>query len=148
MELADRAAKAGFDTLVVTADVPVAGAKLRDRRNGFAIPPALTPGTVLNALPRPRWWVDVLTTDPPEFASLSSWDGTVAELLDHMFDPTVTYNDLAWIQKQRPAKVVVKGVQTLADPKDLAHAGVDGIGLSNHGGRQLDRAPVPFHLLP
>lgn len=65
-----------------------------------------------------------------------------------MFDPTVTYNDLAWIQKQRPAKVVVKGVQTLTDAKDLAHAGVDGIALSDHGGRQLDRAPVPFHLLP
>lgn len=148
MELVDRAAKAGFDTLLVTVDVPVAGARLRDKRNGFSIPPALTLGTVANALPRPWWWFDFLTTDPLEFASLSSWDGTVAELLDHMFDPTVTYEDLTWIAKQWPGKVVVKGVQTLADAQQLARAGVDGIILSNHGGRQLDRAPIPFHLLP
>lgn len=148
MELVNRAAQAGFDTLMVTVDVPVAGARLRDKRNGFSIPPALTVGTVLNALPRPWWWFDFLTTDPLEFASLSSWDGTVAELLDHMFDPTVTYEDLAWIKDQWPGKVVVKGVQTLDDAKRLATSGVDGVILSNHGGRQLDRAPIPFHLLP
>lgn len=148
MELVDRAAKAGFDTLLVTVDVPVAGARLRDKRNGFSIPPALTAGTVLNALPRPWWWFDFLTTDPLEFASLSSWSGTVAELLDHMFDPTVTYDDLAWIKDQWPGKVVVKGVQTVEDAKKIAKVGMDGIILSNHGGRQLDRAPIPFHLLP
>ena len=148
MALVDRAAKAGFDTLMVTVDVPVAGARLRDKRNGFSIPPALTLGTVMNALPRPWWWWDFLTTDPLEFASLSSWNGTVAELLDAMFDPTVTYEDLAWIQAQWPGKIVVKGVQTVADAKKLAGMGVDGIVLSNHGGRQLDRAPIPFHLLP
>jgi L-lactate dehydrogenase (cytochrome) len=65
-----------------------------------------------------------------------------------MFDPTVTYDDLKWIKEQWPGKVLVKGVQTLQDAKDLAKAGVDGIVLSNHGGRQLDRAPIPFHLLP
>jgi isopentenyl diphosphate isomerase/L-lactate dehydrogenase-like FMN-dependent dehydrogenase len=148
MELVERAAKSGVDTLMVTVDVPVAGARLRDKRNGFSIPPALTLGTVLNALPRPWWWFDFLTTDPLEFASLSSWQGTVAELLDHMFDPTVTYEDLAWIKKRWPGKLVVKGVQTVEDAKSLAKLGVDGIVLSNHGGRQLDRAPIPFHLLP
>ena len=75
MELVERAAQAGVDTLMVTVDVPVAGARLRDKRNGFSIPPALTMGTVLNALPRPWWWFDFLTTDPLEFASLSSWQG-------------------------------------------------------------------------
>lgn len=148
MELVSRAATAGFDTLVVTVDVPVAGARLRDKRNGFSIPPALTVGTVLNALPRPWWWWDFLTTEPLEFASLSTWKGTVAELLDFMFDPTVTYDDLKWIKKQWPGKLLVKGVQTLDDAKKLARAGVDGIVLSNHGGRQLDRAPIPFHVLP
>ena len=148
MELVERAAAAGFDTLQVTVDVPVAGARLRDKRNGFSIPPALTLGTVLNALPRPWWWFDFLTTEPLEFASLSSWQGTVAELLDHMFDPTVTYEDVAWIKKQWPGKLVVKGVQTVADAKALAGLGVDAISLSNHGGRQLDRAPIPFHVLP
>jgi isopentenyl diphosphate isomerase/L-lactate dehydrogenase-like FMN-dependent dehydrogenase len=72
----------------------------------------------------------------------------VAELLDTMFDPTVTYEDLAWIREQWPGKVSVKGVQNVADARRLADAGVDAVVLSNHGGRQLDRAPVPFHLLP
>ncbi|MFJ3319524.1 MULTISPECIES: alpha-hydroxy acid oxidase [unclassified Curtobacterium] len=148
MALVSRAEKAGFDTLLVTVDVPVAGARLRDKRNGFSIPPQLSARTVLNAIPRPWWWFDFLTTEPLAFASLDRWSGTVGELLDHMFDPTVTYEDLEWIRSQWKGKVVVKGVQSLADAKRLADMGVDGITLSNHGGRQLDRAPVPFHLLP
>ena len=148
MALVDRAAKAGFDTLLVTVDVPVAGARLRDKRNGFSIPPALTPGTVLNALPRPEWWINFLTTEPLSFASLDRSSGTVAELIDSMFDPSVTFDDLAWIKAQWPGKLVVKGVQNLDDAKRLVDIGVDGITLSNHGGRQLDRAPIPFHLLP
>ncbi|MFN4000999.1 alpha-hydroxy-acid oxidizing protein [Microcella sp.] len=148
MQLVERAAAAGFDTLLVTVDVPVAGARLRDKRNGFSIPPALTVGTIVNAIPRPWWWWDFLTTEPLAFASLSSWNGTVGELLDAMFDPTVTYDDLKWIKEQWPGKLVVKGVQTVDDAKRLTSLGVDGITLSNHGGRQLDRAPIPFHLLP
>jgi L-lactate dehydrogenase (cytochrome) len=148
MALVDRAAAAGFDTLLVTVDVPVAGARLRDKRNGFSIPPQLTAGTVINAIPRPEWWVNFLTTEPLAFASLDRWSGTVGELLDTMFDPTVTFDDLAWIKEQWPGKLVVKGVQNVDDAKQLASMGVDGITLSNHGGRQLDRAPIPFHLLP
>ncbi len=148
MALVERAAKAGYDTLMITVDVPVAGARLRDVRNGMTIPPSLTPRTVVNAIPRPAWWFNFLTTEPLAFASLDSWSGTVAELLDTMFDPTVTYDDLAWIRDRWPGKVSVKGVQTVDDAKRLADAGVDAIVLSNHGGRQLDRAPVPFHLLP
>ncbi|MCU1598169.1 MAG: hypothetical protein QOK08_92 [Actinomycetota bacterium] len=148
MALVDRAAASGFDTLLVTVDVPVAGARLRDKRNGFSIPPQLTAGTVINALPRPAWWINFLTTEPLAFASLDRWSGTVGELLDSMFDPTVTFEDLAWIKKQWPGKLVVKGVQNVDDARKLAEMGVDGITLSNHGGRQLDRAPIPFHLLP
>ena len=70
MALVDRAAEAGFDTLLVTVDVPVAGARLRDVRNGMTIPPTLTPRTVLNAIPRPAWWFNFLTTEPLAFASL------------------------------------------------------------------------------
>ncbi|VXB72273.1 alpha-hydroxy acid oxidase [Aeromicrobium sp. 9AM] len=148
MALVDRAAKAGFDTLLVTVDVPVAGARLRDTRNGMTIPPTLSPRTVLNAIPRPAWWLNFLTTEPLAFASLDKWSGTVAELLDTMFDPTVTFDDLAWIKDQWHGKVVVKGVQNVDDAVELADLGVDAVLLSNHGGRQLDRAPVPFHLLP
>jgi L-lactate dehydrogenase (cytochrome) len=148
MALVDRAKAAGFDTLVLTVDVPVAGARLRDVRNGMTIPPSLTSKTILNAIPRPGWWLNFLTTDPLKFASLDSWNGTVAELLDSMFDPTVTYEDLKWIRKQWKGNLVVKGIQNVDDAVMSVKAGADAIILSNHGGRQLDRAPVPFHLLP
>jgi len=148
MALVERAAKAGFDTLLVTVDVPVAGARLRDSRNGMTIPPSLTPKTVVNAIPRPAWWINFLTTEPLAFASLDRWSGTVAALLDSMFDPTVTFEDLAWIKDQWPGTIVVKGIQNIEDARKLAAMGVDGIILSNHGGRQLDRAPIPFHILP
>jgi len=146
--LIHRARDAGYDTLVVTVDVPVAGARLRDKRNGMSIPPALTAKTILNALPRPEWWINFLTTPPLEFASLNSWGGTVGELIDKMFDPTVTFADLTWIRSEWPGKLVIKGIQSIDDAKELVGYGVDGIVLSNHGGRQLDRAPIPFHLLP
>ena len=148
MALVERAAHAGFDTLLVTVDVPVAGARLRDRRNGLSIPPQLTLSTVANAITKPAWWFNFLTSEPLAFASLDRWPGTVGELLDTMFDPTLTFDDLAWIKQQWPGKLVVKGVQSLDDAKKLATLGVDAITLSNHGGRQLDRAPIPFHLLP
>lgn len=147
-ELVRRAAAAGFDTLFFTVDTPVAGARLRDTRNGFSIPPQLTPATVVNAIPRPEWWINFLTTPKLEFASLSSTGGTVGELIDGMFDPTISFDDLETIRAMWPGKIVVKGVQTVQDAQILAGKGVDGIVLSNHGGRQLDRAPVPFHLLP
>jgi L-lactate dehydrogenase (cytochrome)/glycolate oxidase len=148
MALVDRAKKSGFDTLVLTVDVPVAGARLRDVRNGMTIPPSLTAKTIINAIPRPAWWINFLTTDPLKFASLDSWNGTVAELLDSMFDPTVTYEDLKWIRQQWTGNLVVKGIQNVGDAVASIEAGADAIILSNHGGRQLDRAPVPLHLLP
>lgn len=146
--LVERAAAAGFDTLMFTVDTPVAGARLRDKRNGFSIPPQLTAGTIINAIPRPWWWWDFLTTPTLEFASLSSTGGTVGELLDSAMDPSISFEDLEIIRGMWPGKLVIKGVQNVEDSKKLADLGVDGILLSNHGGRQLDRAPIPFHLLP
>lgn len=146
--LVRRAAEAGFDTLQFTVDTPIAGARLRDKRNGFSIPPQLTVGTILNALPRPWWWIDFLTTPKLEFASLSTTGGTVGELLNAAMDPTISYDDLDVIREMWPGKIVVKGVQNVEDSWRLIDRGVDGIVLSNHGGRQLDRAPIPFHLLP
>jgi L-lactate dehydrogenase (cytochrome) len=148
LALVDRAAHAGFDTLLVTVDVPVAGARLRDVRNGMTIPPELTARTVVDAMWRPWWWFDLLTTEPLSFATFDRWPGTVGELLDSMFDPTITFDDLTWLRSQWPGKFVVKGIQTVDDARRVVQLGVDGIVLSNHGGRQLDRAPVPFHLLP
>lgn len=146
--LVERAAKTGYDTLFFTVDTPIAGARLRDKRNGFSIPPQLSLKTVANAIPRPWWWYDFLTTPKLEFASLSSTGGTVGELLDAAMDPSINYEDLKEIRELWPGKIVIKGVQNVEDSKKLADLGVDGILLSNHGGRQLDRAPVPFHLLP
>lgn len=148
MALVQRAADAGFDTLLATVDVPVSGARLRDNHNGMTIPPTLTLRTVLDAVPHPKWWFDLLTTEPLAFASLDRWPGTVAEYLSTMFDPSLTFDDLEWIKARWPGKLVVKGIQTLQDARAVVDRGVDGIVLSNHGGRQLDRAPVPFHLLP
>ena len=146
--LVERAAEAGFDALFFTVDTPIAGARLRDKRNGFSIPPQISLRTVANAIPRPWWWWDFITTPKLEFASLSSTGGTVGELLNAAMDPSINFDDLAEIRKIWPHKIAIKGVQNVEDAKRLADFGVDGIVLSNHGGRQLDRAPVPFHLLP
>ena len=149
MALVDRAAKAGLRHAAGhrrRAGRRRPAARRTQRHDDPADPDARGPWS--NAIPRPAWWINFLTTEPLAFASLDAWSGTVAELLDTMFDPTVTYDDLAWIRDQWPGKVVVKGVQTVDDARRLADAGVDAILLSNHGGRQLDRAPIPFHLLP
>ena len=101
-----------------------------------------------NASVRPWWWWDFLTTPKLEFASLSQTGGTVGELLNSAMDPSINFDDLAEIRAMWPGKLAIKGVQTVADAQKLTDLGVDAILLSNHGGRQLDRAPVPFHLLP
>lgn len=118
--LVERAAKNGFDTLFFTVDTPVAGARLRDKRNGFSIPPQITLGTIANAIPRPWWWYDFLTTPKLEFASLSATGGTVGELLDFAMDPTISYEDLRIIREMWPGKIAIKGVQTLEDSRKLA----------------------------
>ena len=143
-----RAKAAGYEALMLTVDVPVAGARLRDARNGFSIPPALTVKTVVDAATHPAWWMNLLTTEPLTFASLSTWSGTVADLLDKLFDPTMTIADLEWIRASWDGPLIIKGIQTVEDARRVTDAGADAVVLSNHGGRQLDRAPVPLRLLP
>ncbi|WP_405059774.1 alpha-hydroxy-acid oxidizing protein [Kribbella sp. NBC_01505] len=147
-DLVKRSAAAGYEALMLTVDVPVAGARLRDVRNGFTIPPTLTAKTVVDAAMHPAWWANLLTTSPLTFASLSSWDGTVAELLDKLFDPTMTIDDLTWLRSIWHGPLIVKGIQTVEDARRVVDAGADAIVLSNHGGRQLDRAPTPLRILP
>ena len=147
MALVKRAQDAGVKHLMLTVDVPAAGARLRDARNGLTVPPRLTLKTLIDAAPRPEWWINFLTTPAITFASMSNWEGTVAELLDFMFDPTITFDDLEWIREQWAGTLSIKGIQTLEDAKLAAKYGADAIILSNHGGRQLDRAPVPLHIL-
>ena len=147
MALVERAQRAGVKNLMLTVDVPAAGQRIRDYRNGLTVPPRLTAGTVINAIPRPAWWINFLTTPSIEFASMKNWEGTVGELLDYMFDPTMTWEDLKWIREQWNGTLTVKGIQNLDDAKKAAELGADAVLLSNHGGRQLDRAPVMLHLL-
>ncbi|HUZ70917.1 MAG TPA: alpha-hydroxy acid oxidase [Candidatus Saccharimonadales bacterium] len=147
-ELMRRARDAGFEALMLTVDAPVAGMRLRDVRNGFSIPPTLTPKTVADIATHPAWWINLLSTRPLTFASLSTWDRTIAELMNELFDPTMTMADLEWVRSCWDGPLIIKGVQSIADAKRVADAGVEAVVLSNHGGRQLDRAPVPLRLVP
>ena len=147
-DLVRRAEAAGYEALVLTVDTPVAGPRLRDVHNGLTIPPALSLRTMANAAVHPRWWIDLLTTEPLTFASLHSWGGTVAELADRVFEPAATLSDLRDLRAAWPGKLVVKGVQTADDARAVVDEGVDAVVVSNHGGRQLDRAPTPLEELP
>src|SRR5512132_1617666 len=147
-ELVERARAAGYEALILTVDVPVAGARLRDVRNGLTIPPSLTLGTVLDAATHPWWWFNLLTTEPLVFASLTSWEGTVAERINQMFDPSLTPRDLSWLRESWSGPLIVKGIQHVDDARMVVELGADAVVVSNHGGRQLDRAATPLEVLP
>ncbi|MGA1502131.1 MAG: alpha-hydroxy acid oxidase [Candidatus Nanopelagicales bacterium] len=148
VELVDRAQSAGYDTIILTVDTPVAGRRHRDVRNGLTIPPQLTARTLADMAVHPRWWLNLLTTEPLSFATLTSTEGTVADLIGRVFDPGVTLADLDWLRSVWSGRLVVKGIQTVDDAVLVADHGADAVILSTHGGRQLERAPVPFEILP
>jgi L-lactate dehydrogenase (cytochrome) len=148
IDLIRRAEAAGFTALVLTVDTPVAGARLRDVRNGFTIPPTLSVRTVFDIALHPGWWFNLLTTEPLRFAAFTETQGTVADLINRVFDPTITIADLAWIRDAWSGPIVIKGIQTVDDSRAVIDAGADAIVISNHGGRQLDRAPTPLEQLP
>ncbi len=148
VELMRRAEESGYDALILTVDTAVGGIRWREVRNGLTIPPQLTLGTILDMSRHPKWWANVLTTEPLTFASLSSTGGTVGDLLTRVFDPGITTADIMWIRDNWNGAVMVKGVQALEDAQVLADLGVDAIVLSNHGGRQIDNGNVPLELLP
>ncbi len=138
----------GYDTLILTVDTAVGGIRLRDVRNGLTIPPQLSVRTMAQMAMYPRWWMNVLTTEPLEFASLSTTGGSVGDLLTRVFDPGVTAADISWLRSVWTGSLMLKGVQSLEDARLAADLGVDAIVLSNHGGRQIDKGNVPLELLP
>ncbi len=145
----ESAKQSGYEVLVVTVDVPVGGNRLRDLRNGMSIPPQLTIKSLLDASYRPSWWFNLLTTEPLRFAfAPGSEGGVAADFANKLYDPSATIKDLAWMREAWDGPLVVKGIQTIEDARRVVDFGVDGIILSNHGGRQLDRAPIPLRLLP
>jgi L-lactate dehydrogenase (cytochrome) len=143
-----RARQAGYEALVLTVDTPVPGPRLRDVRNGLTIPPSLSARTFAEGALHPGWWFDLLTTEPLEFASLNRFGGTVAELAARMFDPAASVADVSWLRSVWDGPLIVKGVTTVADARTAVDAGADALVVSNHGGRQLDRAPTPIEVLP
>lgn len=149
--LIDRALRAGFTTVMLTVDTAVAGYHLRDIHNGLTIPPALTAKTFLDMARRPYWWVNKLTTPPIEFASVQSVAGGALKAVDvpgTVFDPGLNFANLEWLRDRWPGRLLVKGIMRASDARAVVDLGADGVVVSNHGGRQLDRTPSTLSVLP
>ena len=147
LDLIARVGESGYTTLVLTVDVPVAGARHRDVYNGLTFPPTLSGRTILGMASKPYWLFDALTTEPLAFESLGAAEDVMG-LINTVFDPSVTIADIEWLRSHWSGPIVVKGIQRTDDAQAVVSSGVDGIAVSNHGGRQLDRAVTPLELLP
>jgi L-lactate dehydrogenase (cytochrome) len=148
-DLIARARECGYTALMLTVDVPVNGARLRDSRNGFTVPPSLSPRTLAGMARFPSWWFNKLTTEPLAFASLEPGSPAgVMDLIASLFDPAVTFDDIAWMRAEWDGPLVVKGIQHPDDARRVVDLGADALVVSNHGGRQLDRAVTPLEVLP
>lgn len=138
----------GFETLVVTVDTPVAAYRPRDIRNGLTIPPHLGIRTIAQVIAKPRWWLNLITTKRLEFAAFRGWNKPMADIASYLFDPSMTFEDARWLKSVWEGPIIIKGIQSVADAIMCKEIGLDGVILSNHGGRQLDRGTVPLELLP
>jgi L-lactate dehydrogenase (cytochrome) len=147
-DLVSRAQAAGYDAVVLTVDVPVAGSRVRDVHNGLVFPPSPTPRTLLDMALHPSWWLNVLTTEPLRFASVESELTTVARVADDLFDPALTIADLQWLRELWSGPLVVKGILTAQDARRVVDLGADAVVVSSHGSRQLDLSPTPLEVLP
>jgi L-lactate dehydrogenase (cytochrome) len=155
--LIGRAREVGSPVLVLTIDMAVPGARLRDTRNAVVGSPPLRARALraLDLLSHPRWIREVaLGGRPLTFGNLEAavpGAGTPAEFrdwVDRQFDPSVTWNDIAWVRAHWPGRLIVKGVLDPEDARRAEQAGVDGLVVSNHGGRQLDAVPSTTAALP
>ena len=142
------AKEAGFEGLILTVDTAVGGIKWRDIRNGLTVPPKITFKTFFDMALKPKWWANLLTTAPLEFATFRNFNKPLSEIAATVFDPAVTFADVKWLRSVWKGKLIIKGIQTVEDAKALAKIGVDAIIISNHGGRQLDKSVVPLEILP
>jgi isopentenyl diphosphate isomerase/L-lactate dehydrogenase-like FMN-dependent dehydrogenase len=142
--LIDRAQAAGYRALVVTVDVPLVGNRVRDLHNGFKMPPRIEPRTALDVLRHPRWLAQVPSAISFRNLVDSSADTATgpmahAKLInDLLSNPGATWDDLDWLRNRWSGPLVIKGILTAEDAERAVQAGVDGIVVSNHGGRQLD----------
>ena len=152
-ELIARAAAAHCSALVLTVDLQVQGLRRRDPKNGLSIPPRLTLRNALDIATKPAWALSVLGGKRRGFGNLVGLGRpqgltTLSEWIASQFDPSVTWQDLAWIRGLWPGKLIIKGILEAEDARTAAAQGVDAIVVSNHGGRQLDGAPSTISVLP
>jgi L-lactate dehydrogenase (cytochrome) len=153
-EMVERAAVAGYEALWLTVDTAVLGRRERDARRGFAIPPAIGPGTVIDGVLHPAWTLDLLTHEPITFANVAHLPeklggddmGRGAYVMKN-FDQRLSWRDVEWLQSIWSGPIVLKGIQHVDDAVRAVEMGVHGVALSNHGGRQLDDAPAPIELV-
>ena len=148
LKFIEEAQAAGFEGLMLTVDTAVGGIKWRDMRNGLTVPPKIGLKTFFDMALKPKWWANLLTTAPLEFATFRNFNKPLSEIAAKVFDPAVTFEDIKWLRSVWKGKLIIKGIQTVSDAVELTKIGVDAIVLSNHGGRQLDRSVVPLELLP
>lgn len=151
-ELVSRAWAAGYRVLEVSVDAPVSGYRIRDVRNGLTIPPRLTAAALLSIVLKPAYWVDVLRHPAITFANappaIEGGRGITIENMTAQFDTRLTWHDVATIRDQWRGALIVKGAFGPDGALQAVAAGADGLHLSNHGGRQLDRVVPPLDLLP
>src|SRR5208283_1005459 len=147
-ELVRRAAESGYRALVVTVDTTVTGFRVRDEHNGLVIPPELTVSTMASIGSRPAYWMRMLRNPANTLANLQPGfqSSTEASSIAN-FTPSITWDDITVLRSHWPGKLLVKGPLGAADARRAIEAGADGIQLSNHGGRQLDRVIAPIELV-
>jgi L-lactate dehydrogenase (cytochrome) len=149
-ELIGRAADAGFRALEIAVDTPVGGNRTRDLRTGFTMPPTLTARALLEIGIRPGYWTSMLRGPALRFANLappSAGGGSTIAGVTSLFDPGLNWDDIDTIRALWPGRLLLKGPLGPDDAARAAVAGVDGIHLSNHGGRQLDRCVPAIDLV-
>ena len=145
--LLERAYAAGASVLEFSVDTAVAGRRVRDQRNGFTIPPSLTPLTVLEMGLHPRYWTSMVRSPALTFANFQGdGDSTIASITSQ-FDSSLTWDDVRAVRDKWPGRLSVKGPLSPDDARRAIDAGVDIVHLSNHGGRQLDRCVPTIDLV-
>lgn len=150
-QLIERAGEQGYDVLEVAVDTAVSGRRVRDVRNGFTIPPQLTLKSILDIGTKPGYWLGLMNNPMIEFANVAAQGDSAQEYtienITKQFDPSVTWTDLAAVRELWKGRLVLKGPVGPTDAKRARDLGVDGVHLSNHGGRQLDRTVAPIDLI-
>jgi L-lactate dehydrogenase (cytochrome) len=148
-----RAREARCSALMLTLDLPLQALRRRDPKNGLSVPTRLTAANAWEILMRPRWLAGVLLGKRQTLGNLAAFFpkdgiGTLSEWVGGQFNPAITWQDIDWVRERWPGKLIVKGVLDAEDARLAAGAGVDGIVVSNHGGRQLDGATSTIAALP